>query len=128
MMKLIKKAGGNLVKDKDRIAVIVKACLEKKGFDIKALDIKKLTPITDYFVIVSGNSTNQVQTIADEIEEKMFEAGYEVIGKEGKESSRWILLDYGDIIVHVFHKEDREFYDLENLWGDGEVISLDPLL
>ncbi|CCQ92626.1 Ribosomal silencing factor RsfS [[Clostridium] ultunense Esp] len=117
------------MKDIDRkISIIVKACNDKKGFDIKAIDIRKLTPITDYFVLVSGNSTTQVLSIADEVEEKMIEAGYELLGKEGKESSRWILLDFGDIIVHVFHREDREFYSLDKLWADGDELTLDHML
>ncbi|GFN34503.1 ribosome silencing factor [Tepidimicrobium xylanilyticum] len=116
------------MKDKDKITVIVNACQDKKGFDIKILDISKLTPITDYFVLVSGNSTTQVESIADEVEDKMYEAGYEPLGKEGKASSRWILIDYGDVIVHVFHREDREFYALEKLWADGVEVPLDPIL
>lgn len=112
----------------ERISIIVKACNDKKGFDIKGLDIRKLTTITDYFILVSGNSTTQVLSIADEIEEKMMKAGYELLGKEGKESSRWVLLDFGDIIVHIFHREDREFYDLEKLWADSEELTLDHIL
>lgn len=111
----------------ERISIIAKACNDKKGFDIKALDIRKLTTVTDYFVLVSGNSTTQVLSIADEVEEKMTETGYGLLGKEGKESSRWILLDFGDIIVHVFHREDREFYDLEKLWIDSDEITLDHI-
>lgn len=127
-MKLINISGGNLVKDIDeRISIIIKACYDKKGFDIKALDIKKLTPITDYFILVSGNSTTQVLSIADEVEEKMIKAGHEIFGKEGRESSRWILLDFGDIIVHIFHREEREFYSLEKLWADSDELVLDDM-
>ncbi|WP_236914680.1 ribosome silencing factor [Clostridium sp. Cult2] len=111
----------------ERISIIVKACYDKKGFDIRALDIRKLTPISDYFILASGNSTTQVLSIAEEVEEKMIKAGHEQLGKEGKESSRWILLDFGDIIVHVFHREDREFYSLEKLWADSDEIALDHM-
>ncbi len=110
-----------------RISIITKACLDKGAFDVKVLDIKGLTTVSDYFIIASGNSTIQTTTIADTAEEKMLEAGYEILGKEGHQSARWILLDFGDIIVHVFHKEDREFYNLEKLWADGEELDIDNL-
>ncbi len=102
----------------NKLSIITKACEDKKGIDIKVLNISKLTPIADYFVIVSGNSSTQVMAIADEIEDKMLRAGAEEVIKEGYQSGRWILLDFNDIIVHVFHKEDREFYNLERLWSD----------
>lgn len=127
-MKLIKTSGGNLVKEVDkRVSIIAKACNDKKGFDIKVLNLIKLTPIADYFIIVSGNSTAQVMAIADEVEEKMVEAGFHPSGKEGYRSGRWILLDYGDIVVHIFHREDREFYNLEKLWADGEELLLSDM-
>lgn len=101
-----------------KLNIITKACEDKKGIDVKVLNISKLTPIADYFVIVSGNSSTQVMAIADEVESKVLEAETEEIEvfKEGYRSGRWILLDLGDIVVHVFHKEEREFYDLERLW------------
>ena len=111
----------------ERITIITNACIDKKAFDMKVLDIKGLTAVTDYFVIVSGNSTIQTTTIADSVEEKMLEAGYDILGKEGYQSARWILLDFGDIIVHVFHREDREFYNLEKLWADGEELDIDTV-
>lgn len=111
-----------------RVSIIAKACDDKNGFNIKVLKLTKLTSIADYFVITSGNSTTQVMAIADEIEERMGRTGYFVSGKEGHRSGRWILLDYGDIVVHVFHKEDREFYNLEKLWVDSEEVILDSLL
>ena len=111
----------------ERVSIITKACLDKGAFDVKVLDIKGLTTVSDYFIIVSGNSTIQTTTIADTVEEKMLKEGYEVLGKEGYQSARWILLDFGDIVVHVFHKEDREFYNLEKLWADGEELNIDSL-
>jgi len=111
----------------ERINIITEASLDKKAFNIKILDIKELTTVADYFVIVSGNSTIQTTTIADEIEEKMLEKGYELLSKEGYQSARWILLDFGDIIVHVFHREDREFYNLEKLWADSKELKIDNL-
>mgnify|MGYP000412477123 CR=1 FL=1 len=109
----------------EKLLLIVNACNDKKGFDIKILDLKDLTTITDYFVIVSGNSTTQVTAIADEIQKKMDEAGYEIIGREGYGEAKWILLDYGSVVVHVFHKDDREFYNLEKVWADSKELILD---
>lgn len=103
-----------------KLSIITKACEDKKGIDIKVLNIAKLTPIADYFVIVTGNSSSQVMAIADEVESKMQEAGNLEVAKEGYRSGRWILLDFNDIIVHVFHKEEREFYNLERLWSDND--------
>ncbi|MEW8974217.1 MAG: ribosome silencing factor [Tissierellaceae bacterium] len=99
-----------------KLAIITKACEDKNGIDIKTLDIRNLTSIADYFVIVSGNSSTQSQGIANEIEDKMMESGFERISKDGYQSGRWILLDFGDIIVHIFHKDERDYYDLERLW------------
>lgn len=104
----------------NKLSIIKKACEDKKGIDIKVLNIEKLTPIADYFVVVSGNSSTQVMSIADEVQDKMAEIGYLEVIKEGYHSGRWILLDYNDIIVHVFHKEERDYYDLERLWSNTE--------
>lgn len=104
-----------------RLSIITDACEDKGGADIVSLDISKISTIADYFVIVSGNSSTQVQSIADGIEEKMSEFGYEDMDKEGYRSGRWILLDFGDIIVHVFHKEEREYYNLERLWSEKQT-------
>ncbi|MGI5948830.1 ribosome silencing factor [Peptoniphilus sp.] len=106
--------------DNKKLDIIVDSCESKKGIDIKVLDIKGMTSIADYFVIVSGNSSTQVSALADEIEDKMAKEGYELENTEGKNSSRWILLDFGDIIVHVFHKDEREYYNLERLWTKDE--------
>jgi len=111
----------------EKLLLIVNACNDKKGFDIKVLDLRELTTITDYFVIVSGNSTTQVTAIADEIQKKMDEAGYEMIGIEGYREARWILLDYGSVVVHVFHKEERDFYNLEKVWADSKELVLDDI-
>lgn len=108
-----------MLKADKKLDIIKKACEDKKGIDLKVLNIRKLTPIADYFVIVSGNSSAQVTAIADEVEEKVLKAGEAEFSKEGYRSGRWILLDLGDIVVHIFHKEEREFYDLERLWTDN---------
>lgn len=100
------------------------AAAEKKATNIKIMNVKGLSPIADYFVLCSGNSSIQVKAIADEIEEKMFQEGIEIYHKEGYQNARWILLDYGDVIAHVFHTEDREFYDLERFWSDAVITSI----
>ena len=100
-----------------KVSIISQAIDDKGGIDIESIDISKMTTIADYFVIASGNSSSQVKAIADEVEDKMFLAGYEKIyNKEGYNSARWILLDFGDVIAHIFHKEERGFYNLERLW------------
>lgn len=108
------------MKVEDKLRIIKDSCKEKKGIDIKVLDIRGLSSIADYFVIVSGNSVRQVSALSDEIEEKMDEKGINLENIDGKTTSRWILLDYGDIIVHVFHKDEREYYDIERLWSKDE--------
>ncbi len=103
-----------------KLSIITDAIDDKKGIDIKVMDISGMTTIADYFVIVSGNSSVQSQSIADGIDEKMSEQGYEKIAKDGYQSGRWILLDYEDIIVHIFHKEERDYYKLERLWTEDK--------
>lgn len=103
---------------------ISSAAAGKKAQDIKILNIGEVSTLTDYFVVCSGNSSVQVQAIADEIEDKMTEMGYEPRHKEGYASARWVLLDYGDVIAHVFYNEDREFYSLERLWADVQAINV----
>jgi ribosome-associated protein len=97
----------------------------KKAKDIRLLDIHELTTISDYFVIASGSSIKQVQAMSDELEEKMDLAGYKMHHKEGFRNGRWILLDYGNIVVHLFHDEERQFYNLERLWVDAKWIFVD---
>ncbi|MCI5643375.1 MAG: ribosome silencing factor [Peptoniphilus sp.] len=103
----------------EKLDIIIKSCESKKGIDTKVLDIRGMTSIADYFIIVSGNSSAQVDALAREIDEKLSEQGEEPIHSEGKNSSRWIILDFSDIIVHVFHKDEREYYNLERLWEDN---------
>lgn len=92
---------------------------KKKAEDITILDLHKLTFFTRYFVICSGINKRQLQSIADEIEKEAKTSGAKPLGIEGYSDGRWILMDYGDVIVHLFHKETRAFYDLELLWGDA---------
>lgn len=103
----------------EMVSIILKAGDDKKAFDIKLLKVGKITTIADYFVILSGNSDVQVKAISDEIEDRMAKHGYRLKNKEGRSNGRWILLDFKDVIVHVFHKEDREYYNLDSLWVDA---------
>ena len=100
-------------------------CLDnKKGRRITVLEVGELTSISDYFVIASGGSAAQVKAMADEVEEKLREAGYTPVHMEGYQVATWILLDYSDVVVHIFLEETREFYDIERLWTDAKKIEL----
>ncbi len=103
---------------------IAQIILTKKGYDIKILDIAGISSIADYFVICSADSDIQVKAIANEIDDKLRKIGIKCINKEGTNTGKWILLDYFDIVVHVFKTDTRLFYNLEKLWGDAEVIEI----
>lgn len=100
---------------------------EKKGEDIKIIDISKITVMADYFIIANGANLPQAQALVDNVQEKMHKAGFETKRVEGNRSSSWILLDYGDVVVHIFDKEDRLFYDLERIWCDGSQLAVEDL-
>ena len=108
--------------------IACKAIDDKKGQDIKVIDIHTVSVIADYFVIASGTNSNQVQAIVDNVEEQLGRAGFEAKQIEGNRNSSWILMDYGDVIVHVFGEENRLFYDLERIWRDGKVLEMDEFL
>lgn len=93
---------------------------DKKARDIEVIDISKVSSLADFFVICSGTSITHIRTLADELEIKMAEAGYRHYHKEGYDTARWILTDFGEVVVHIFHEEDRSFYNLERLWADGK--------
>ena len=95
---------------------------EKKGKDIKVIDIHEVSVIADYFVIASAANQNQVQAMVDNVDETLGRAGFEAKQIEGTRNSSWVLMDYGDMIVHVFDEENRLFYDLERIWRDGKVL------
>jgi len=105
-----------------KLEIIVKALDSKKAEDIKVIKIGDLTVIADYFVIADGTSSTQTKTLAEEAEFKMKENGEEPLRVQGNNGSNWIILDYGDIVVHVFSRDQREFYNLERLWRDGEEV------
>ncbi|MDO4477700.1 MAG: ribosome silencing factor [Lachnospiraceae bacterium] len=104
------------------VEIIFRALDEKKASDIKILDIEKVTPIADYFVIASGSNENQVQAMMDNVDEKMSRSGYEMNHLEGFHRGGWVLLDYGNVVVHIFDEESRAFYDLDRIWKDGEEV------
>ncbi|MCR5743644.1 MAG: ribosome silencing factor [Lachnospiraceae bacterium] len=109
----------------EMIKLIYKAIDDKKGKDIRIIDIAEVSSIADYFVIASGDNTRQVQAIVDNITEVLGRAGYNYKSMEGYESATWILLDYYDVIIHVFNNEDRRFYDLERIWRDGKTKTIE---
>lgn len=115
------KTGINNVKDAVKLAV--SAMDEKKAEDIKVIDIAGISSIGDYFIIANGSSTPQVHAIANNVEEKLGRAGLTPKPIEGYDSANWILMDYGDFIIHIFDKDNRFFYNLERIWKDGKEVS-----
>ncbi|MFR2795344.1 MAG: ribosome silencing factor [Eisenbergiella sp.] len=103
----------------------IEALEDKKAEDISLIDISEVSVLADYFLIASGNNRNQVQAMADNVEEQLGRAGYTLKNVEGYQTGNWILMDYGDMIVHVFDRQNRLFYDLERIWRDGK--QLDPV-
>lgn len=114
-------------KAKEMARLAYKALEDKKAEDIRVINIEKVSVLADYFLIASGMNKNQVQAMADNVDEILHKAGYPSKQMEGYQTANWILMDYGDIIVHVFDRENRLFYDLERIWRDGESISLEEL-
>lgn len=100
----------------------IDAMEDKKAEDISIIDISEVSVLADYFLIAGGGNRNQVQAVIDNVEEKLGRAGYHPRQIEGYDTANWILMDYGDIIVHVFDRENRLFYDLERIWQDGRRI------
>lgn len=103
------------------------ALSDKKGEDISIIDIRNVSVMADYFLIASGSNSNQVQAMVDNVEEELGKKGYTCRQVEGYQSANWILMDYGDIIVHVFDKENRLFYDLERIWRDGKTLPIEDI-
>lgn len=111
----------------EMVQIAYDALDEKLGRDIEILKIDEISVVADYLVIASGDNQNQITAMTDLVEEKLAQAGYTNKRIEGNKNSTWILMDYGDVIVHVFSKEDRLFYDLERIWRDGKRISREDL-
>ena len=111
LLEIVKKAVGALE--------------DKKAEDIKVIDIGEVSSIADYFIIATGSNSNQLAAMQDAVDEVMYKSGIEAKQVEGNNNSTWILIDYNDVIVHLFSKEDRLFYDLERIWKDGKVIEME---
>ena len=104
------------------VDIAVKAAQDKKAADIRVLDIQKISIIADFFIICSGGSTPQVHAIVENIQELLEKEGVITAHREGFREGNWVLLDYGDVVVHVFRESERQFYNLERLWGDAPVV------
>ena len=110
----------------ERICAALRAASDKKALDTVVLDLREVASFTDYFIITSGTNVRQVQAIADEVVEQLKKQGTRAARVEGYNTAEWVLVDYGDFIVHVFEDKARRFYDLERLWRDAKRVSLPP--
>jgi ribosome-associated protein len=108
----------------EKALLLVRFALEKKAYDLVLMKVRELTSIADYFIVCSGRSDRQVQSIAQGIEENLREKGIRPLSVEGLNRGQWVLMDFADVIVHVFYQPLREFYDLEGLWGDAPRAEL----
>ncbi len=112
----------------EKLKTIIKAMDSKLADDIQVIEIGDLTIVADYFVIANGDSTTQTKAIADEVDFQLGQKGIPPLRTEGYSGATWIVLDYGDIVVHVFNKETRNYYNLERLWSDGKSIDVEEFL
>lgn len=112
----------------EKMQQIVKILDKRKALDIKVLKITELTVLADYFIICSATSTTAVRSLSDYVEEEMKNQGAGIPQMEGKDGYNWFLMDYGDVIVHIFYQQTREFYELEKLWADAEEIDISGIV
>lgn len=115
-------------KSKEMAKLVIQALEDKKAEDIKVIDISEVSVIADYFIIANGSNRSQIQALSDNVEETLGKAGYSVRQIEGYQNANWVLLDFNDVIIHIFDKENRLFYDLERIWRDGKQIGTESLL
>lgn len=108
---------------KEMAKLAVASLEDRKAVDIKVIDIEKISSLADYFIIASGSNRNQVQALADRVEEALSKQGVEPRNVEGYQGAHWILMDYGDIVLHIFDEENRLFYDIERIWRDGAEVT-----
>lgn len=113
------------LQSKEMTRLAIEALEDKKAEDIRIIDISEVSVLADYFLIASGNNRNQIQALTDSVEEILGRAGFAPKQIEGYNTANWILMDYGDLIVHIFDRENRLFYDLERIWCDGRKIDRD---
>lgn len=104
------------------LKIVVTAAEDKKASNIVALNLKEISLVADYYVICSGNSDTQVQAIMTEVRKQAESSGVRIRGIEGADAGRWVLIDLGDVVVHIFHREEREYYNIERLWSDAKVV------
>ncbi len=116
-----------MVNSKNMLKLAYEALEEKKAEDIQVIEIKDISVIADYFIIANGANSLQVDALVDAVKDKLGRSGYEALRVEGVKSASWILMDYGDLVVHIFSKEDRLFYNLERIWRDGKTISKEDI-
>ena len=110
--------------DNNMLKIVVNAMENRKAVNIKVLKIDKLTAVADCFVICNGTSVTQIKAIADEVEFKLEQAGINISHREGYSSGNWVLLDYDDVVIHIFHPTARDYYNLEKLWADADEIDI----
>ncbi|MDD2971965.1 MAG: ribosome silencing factor [Lachnospiraceae bacterium] len=111
---------------KEMVKLAIHALEDKKAMDIRVIDIREVSVIADYFIVANGTNHNQVQALVDNVDETLGRAGYQC-RVEGYDSANWTLMDYKDIVVHVFDQENRLFYDLERIWRDGKRVDIEDL-
>ena len=112
---------------KEMVKIAINALEEKKAENIRVIDISKVSVLADYFIIANGSNDSQVRALVENVEDELSKAGFEVKQREGYGLGNWVLLDFGSIIVHVFDKENRLFYDLERIWRDGKAVDVENL-
>ena len=115
------------MESREMAKLAIRALEDKKGEEIKVIDISQVSVLADYFIIASGSNRSQVQALSDNVAEVLGRAGVDAKQVEGYETANWILLDFNDVIVHVFDQENRLFYDLERIWRDGKVVEADSI-
>ena len=117
----------DIAESKRMAQIAVDALSAKKAEDIRVIDISDVSSLGDYFIIASGGSRPQLEAMRDEVDEKLSREGFEVRSIEGGDGAKWILMDYGDIVVHIFDRENRLFYDLERIWRDGKEVDIENI-
>lgn len=116
------------VNSREIAAIACKALDEKKAENVKVIEISNISSVADYFIIANGTNTPHVDALVDNVSEELSKAGYKTERVEGKTGSGWILMDYNDVVIHIFSKEDRLFYDLERIWRDGKPVDVTDLI
>ncbi|MGM9925498.1 MAG: ribosome silencing factor [Bacillus sp. (in: firmicutes)] len=117
-----------MLNEKELLLTVAKAADDKRAEDIMVLDMQGISTVADYFLICHGNSDKQVQAIAREMKEKAAEKGIDIKRMEGLDEAKWVLVDLGDIVAHVFHRDERSYYNLERLWGDAPLFPIEAEL